>query len=42
MVEKGVEVADLDAYAPRIWAVLDAQGWTEMMEDHCLRIEDLV
>ena len=37
-----VEVADLDKRAPRIPVVLDAQGWTEMVEDHYPAIEDLV
>jgi hypothetical protein len=35
-------VVDLDACAPLIRAVLDAQGWMEMVEDHCPTIEDLV
>ena len=42
VVERGVEVANLDACAPRIQAVLDAQGWTELVEDHHPTIEDLV
>ena len=42
VVERGVEVANLNACAPRIQAVLDAQGWTELVEDHRPTIEDLV
>ena len=35
-------MADLDVRAPRIQEVLEAQGWTEMVEDHHPAIEELV
>ena len=34
VVERVVDIADLDARTPRIRAVLDAQGWTNMVGDH--------
>jgi hypothetical protein len=42
MVEKGVDVADLDARAPQMQAVLDTQGWPEMVGDHCPVVKELV
>jgi hypothetical protein len=42
VVEKGVDVADLDARAPRIRAMLDTQGWPEMVRDHRPAIKELV
>ena len=42
VVERGVDMADLDARAPQIWAVLDAQGWTNMVGDHRPTVEELV
>jgi hypothetical protein len=41
-VERGLVVKDFDERALCIQAVLEAQGWVEMVEDHCLVIEELV
>jgi hypothetical protein len=35
-------VADLDACAPRVWVVLNAQGWTDIVVDHCEVVEEIV
>jgi hypothetical protein len=35
-------VADFDALSPRGREVLDAQGWTEMVGDHCPTVEEIV
>jgi hypothetical protein len=42
VVERGVKVEDLDACASRVRVVLDAQGWTDMVEDHCPTVEKIV
>jgi hypothetical protein len=41
-VERGVVVADFDERTPRIRAMLEAQGWAKMVEDHRPTIEELV
>jgi hypothetical protein len=42
VVELGVDVADLDARAPRVRAVLDSQGWIDMVVNHCPVVEEIV
>ena len=42
IVEREVVVEDFDERAPRVRAVLDAQGWTDMVEDHRPAIEEIV
>jgi hypothetical protein len=41
-VERGLVVTDFDERTPHIWAVLEAQGWAAMVEDHCPAIVELV
>jgi hypothetical protein len=33
---------EFDKRTPRVHAVMDAQGWTDMVEDHCPAIEEIV
>lgn len=42
VVERGVDIADLNTHAPWIRVVLDAQGWIDKVEDHRLAAEELV
>jgi hypothetical protein len=42
IIKRGVEVAEFDKRAPRVRAVLEAQGWTDMVEDHCPTVEEIV
>ena len=42
VVERGLEVAEFDVRVSLIQEVLEAQGWTKMLEDHCPSIEELV
>jgi hypothetical protein len=37
-----VVVSNFDAHAPRVRAMLDAQGWTEMVGDHYPALEEIV
>jgi hypothetical protein len=41
-VERGLIVTDFDERAPSIRAVLEAQGWSAMVEDHRPAIPELV
>jgi hypothetical protein len=41
-VERGLVVTDFDERTPCIWAVLEAQGWAAMVEDHRPAIVELV
>jgi hypothetical protein len=42
VVERGLMVTDFDEQAPPIQAVLEAQGWAAMVEDHRSAIVELV
>ena len=42
IMERGVVVEEFDELAPRVRAVLDAQGWTDMAEDHRPTPEEIV
>ena len=42
IVERGAVVGEFDQHTPRVWAVLDAQGWTNIVEDHRPAIEEIV
>ena len=42
IVERGAVIEEFDEHAPRVRAVLDAQGWTDMVEDHRPVIEEIV
>jgi hypothetical protein len=42
IIERGVAIEEFDEHAPRVQAVLDAQGWTDMVEDHRLTVETIV
>ena len=42
VIERGGEVADSDERAPRVRTVLDAQGWTDMVRDHCPAVKKIV
>jgi hypothetical protein len=35
-------VANFDERTPRVQVVLEAQGWTDMVEDHLLVVEEIV
>jgi hypothetical protein len=35
-------VAEFDERALRMRAMLEAQGWTDMVEDHCPTVEEIV
>jgi hypothetical protein len=39
IIGKGVTIEEFDERAPRVWALLDAQEWTNMAEDHCPAVE---
>jgi hypothetical protein len=41
-MERRLVVIDFDEHAPCVWAVLEAKGWAEMVEDHRLAIVELV
>jgi hypothetical protein len=41
-VERGLVLTNFDERAPRIRAVLEAQGWATMVEDHRPAITELV
>jgi hypothetical protein len=42
VVKRGIGVEDFNAHAPRIRPVLDAQGWIDMVVDHCPAIKEIV
>ena len=42
IVERGAIIKEFDKRALRVRVVLDAQGWTDMVEDHCSTIEEIV
>jgi hypothetical protein len=42
IIEKGAAIEEFDERAPRVRAVLDAQGWTDMVEDHRPTVETIV
>ena len=42
IVEPGVVVSNFDDRLPRVQRVLDAQGWTEMLEHHRPTVEEIV
>jgi hypothetical protein len=37
-----VALSNFDDHAPRVRAILDAQKWMEMVEDHCPAVEEIV
>ena len=37
IVKRGTIIEEFDECASRVWIVLDAKGWTDMVEDHPLR-----
>jgi hypothetical protein len=39
---RGAAIEEFDEHAPRVRAVLDAQGWTSMAEDHHPVVETIV
>ena len=41
-MERGLVVTDLDERTSHIWAMLEAQGWAEMVKDHYAAIVELV
>ena len=41
-MEREAIIEEFDERTPRVRAVLDAQGWTDMDEDHCPAIEEIV
>ena len=42
IVERGAVIKEFDERTPRVQAVLDTQGWTDMVEDHRPAIEEIV
>jgi hypothetical protein len=42
IIERGATIEEFDERAPRVWAILDAQGWTNMVEDHRPAVEAIV
>jgi hypothetical protein len=42
ILERGAAIEEFDERAPRIRAVLDAQRWTDMVEDHRPTVEVIV
>ena len=42
IVERGAIIEEFYERSLRVRAVLDAQGWTDMAEDHCPTIEEIV
>jgi hypothetical protein len=42
IIERRVEVAEFNERARRVRAVLEAQGWTDMVEDHRPVMEEIV
>jgi hypothetical protein len=39
---EGTAIKEFDEHAPRVQAMLDAQGWTDMVEDHRPAVEAIV
>jgi hypothetical protein len=42
IIERGAAIEKFDERGPRVRAVLDAQGWTSMVENHRLAVEVIV
>ena len=42
IVERGIDVANMANHALRARMLLDTQGWTNMVKDHCLAIVEIV
>jgi hypothetical protein len=42
IIERGATIKEFDERASRVWAVLDAQGWTSMAEDHRPTVKTIV
>jgi hypothetical protein len=42
IIEKGAAIEEFDERALKVQAVLDVQGWIDMIEDHCLEVETIV
>jgi hypothetical protein len=42
IIERGATIEEFNEHAPRVQAMLDAQGWTNMVEDHCPVVETIV
>ena len=42
IVERGAIKEKFDKRAPKVHAVLDAQGWTDMVKDHCPETKEIV
>jgi hypothetical protein len=42
IIKKGATREEFDEHALRVWATLDAQGWTDMVKDHRPTVEAIV
>jgi hypothetical protein len=42
IIERGAVIKEFNERTPRVRAVLDAQGWTDMVEDHRPTVETIV
>ena len=42
IVERGATIEEFDKRALRVQAMLDAQGWTNTVKDHCPTVEAIV
>ena len=42
IVERGATIKEFDERAPRVRAMMDAQGWIDMVEDHRPAVEEIV
>ena len=42
IVERRAIIEEFEERTPRVRAMLDAQGWTDMAEDHCPAIKEIV
>jgi hypothetical protein len=42
IVERGAIIKEFDECTLRVRAVMDSQGWTNMVEDHCPTVEEIV
>jgi hypothetical protein len=42
IIKRGATIEEFNERAPRVRAMVDAQGWTDMAEDHCPAVETIV
>jgi hypothetical protein len=42
IIERGAAIEEFEECAPRVRAMLDAQGWTDMVEDHHPVVETIM